>query len=87
MWRRDQLVLGRAHPGPKHWDELASQEGKFHVNSLHRDERPKTEGMGGKNVVLGGISLSKARWLLSQVPEANPLIKHFFHLEVASHPG
>ena len=34
----------------------------------------KTEGTGGKNSVLGGVSLSQVRRLSSQVPKMNHLM-------------
>ena len=38
----DKLVPGLPPSGSKHRGELTSRNGKSHMNSLHRDERPKT---------------------------------------------
>ena len=37
---------------PSTGDKLTSRDGKFHVNSHHWDKTPRTEGVGGKNLVL-----------------------------------
>ena len=79
----DKLVPGLPPSGPKHRGELTSRNWKFHMNSLHRDERPKTWRRGREEYSqprVGSFCLGLSSWV-PMVPEMNKfpyLNDHFF---------